>query len=482
MNSGLYIWKYEKGNYFEGIHYIDKIGFEKILADAFPVFDMKTEEIFGIAQYKAGEFDIRIPIDTGERSSGGNSIFNFFRSGGNNKFIVMLKLGETRAKKFCGYTTNEYIEFSYNTGIITLKCAPLIDELAEYVSKSYIIPISSSMSFDQYLNNKVLPSGIQRCQVSKSFSSYGSLIGDTSVLVRKELQESGAWINSVNLWQIFLELMTGTGLNWKIEQSPETPFETTFYPRFVLFIFSLSGLESVNTIKGIIEASGTTLFRKCEWLYIGYRYWDRDFSPRAGGDIVTSFQDGIISNGIGLPLRSDQKRFIFQAVPLPYPNYFFPAFVTTIYGYYNFNLHQLIRFNPETLKYMLSNNTISGEWKIDKDYKKIDLPVYRYYYEFEGSIPPLTTGKYMAYSRILNANNWNFQPVQNYTINQYKRYIGGSVKKNKKLLVLFDPLNQYELWQKVSLEENGENIDYYIMRIENINLINRTCELTLIEL
>jgi hypothetical protein len=483
MTSGLYIWKYEAGNYFEGINYIDKIAFSTLPADAFPVFDMNTEEIFGIAQYKAGEFDINISIDTGERSAKGKSAYEFFRSGSNNKFVIILKLGEVNSKKFCGTSTNEFISFSFNTRFITIKCTPMIDELAAQVSKSYIGPIESSITFDEYLAKKVLPGGIRNCAVSKSFQSYGTLIGDQSVLVRKELQESGAWINSVDMWQIFQELMTGTGLNWKVVQSPEPiPLFSTNYPGFLLYIFSLSGLSGTTRITKVLEASDTSLFRKAEWLYIGYRYWDRDFTPRDNGDYAISFQDGIITNGNGLPKWADKKRYIFQGVPLPYPPWFFPAFVTTTNGYYNFNTHQIINFNSESLKFLISNNSFDGEWKIDKDYKKIDLPVYRYEYEFEGSIPPMTRNKYIAYSRILNASSWNFQPVQNFTINQYKRYVGGYAKKNKNLFVQFDPIKQFELWQKIILTENGEDIEYYIMRIENLNLKNKTCELTLIEL
>ena len=128
MNS-VYIWKYNNGNYFEGIAFIDKLSITRLPVDSFPIFNLTTEEVNGIAKYKAGDFDIRLIIDGSEISHNGKTIDAFFRGGTRNyKFLVGIQFG---AKQFWGTSTNEYIKYNYINRVLEITCAVLETEIKQ---------------------------------------------------------------------------------------------------------------------------------------------------------------------------------------------------------------------------------------------------------------------------------------------------------------------------------------------------------------
>jgi hypothetical protein len=153
MNS-VYIWKYENGNYFEGIEFIDKISISKLPVDSFPIFNLTTEEVNGIAKYKAGDFDLRLIVDGSEKSINGNSIDYFFRGGiMNYKYLIGIQFGE---KQFWGTSTNEYIKYNYLNRVIDVTCAAMETEIKQQLSNSTVGILDQDRTFDDFLLNILL--------------------------------------------------------------------------------------------------------------------------------------------------------------------------------------------------------------------------------------------------------------------------------------------------------------------------------------
>src|SRR4030095_644445 len=156
--ANVYIWRYEQGNYFEGIEFQDKISIRGLPIESFPIFNFVTEEISGIAQYKTGDFDLRIIVDGGELSINGKNIQNFFKGITRNyKFIVGIQFGE---KQFWGFTTNEFIKFNYLTRILEISCATAESEAKQAISKGFVGLLDADRTFDDFLVNVLLPQNI----------------------------------------------------------------------------------------------------------------------------------------------------------------------------------------------------------------------------------------------------------------------------------------------------------------------------------
>jgi hypothetical protein len=463
MNS-IYIWKYENGKYFEGIEFIDKIAITRLPVDSFPIFNLTTEEVNGIAKYKAGDFDLRLLVDGGETSYYGHSIDYFFRGGIRNyKFLVGIQFG---AKQFWGTSTNEYIKYNYINRVIEITCAAMETEVKLQISYSTVGLLDQDRTFDDFLVNVLLPQDVVRLNVTKAFQNYGDLIGDPNVMFKAQLERSMSIVGNTTVWDSFVELMVGTGLNYKVKYRGSNINFNDDYPLFSLHVFSLEQLTPCTTTPQIIEAEDVTLFRRLEWLFIKYRAMD-----------ISAYYPSVdLEVWDGVALNSDTVYDTDKLRPTdpqsPFAEWGAPCFL-------------IADSVPGRISVIRTYPTISKLLFLEKDTRKIDLPLYSFKFPFEGYSPPFwpghTQGRSAAFCRCLNGNNWNFNHVQNYAIRQYKRYASGFAKRAKRIKVIYDESSDFDLWKTIDLKEENEKLNYYISEISNIDLIKQECELLLIE-
>ena len=465
MNS-VYIWKYNNGNYFEGIAFIDKLSITRLPVDSFPIFNLTTEEVNGIAKYKAGDFDIRLIIDGSEISTNGKSIDAFFRGGTRNyKFLVGIQFG---AKQFWGTSTNEYIKYNYINRVLEITCAVLETEIKQQMSNSTVGLLDQDRTYDDFLVNVLLPQDVVRLNVTKAFANYGDLIGDPTVMFKAQLERSMSCVGKTTVWDSFVELMVGTGLNYKVvyRGGGEINFNDNI-PLFSLHIFSLEHLTPCTTTPQIIEAEDLTLFRRLEWLFIKYRGVDISaYYPNVDLEVW----DGVAMKG-NIVYSSDKLR---------------PTDPTSPFAQWGAPCFLISDSVPSRLSVIMQFPTIDKLLFIDKDTRRVDLPLYEYKFPFEGYFPPFiqghTQGRSLAFCRCLNGSNWNFSSVQLFATKQYKRYTSGVAKRSKRLKILFNEVSDLELWKKININDyDGEKI-YFISEISNIDLSKHECDILLIEI
>ncbi len=464
MNS-VFIWKYSNGNYFEGIDFIDKLSITKLPVDSFPIFNLTTEEVSGIAKYKAGDFDIRLIIDGGEISHNGKSIDAFFRGGTRNyKFLIGIQFD---AKQFWGISTNEYIKYNYINRMLEITCAALETEIKQQISNSTVGLLDQDRTYDDFLVNVLLPQDVVRLNVTKAFANYGELIGDPTVMFKAQIERSMSCVGKTTVWDSFVELMVGTGLNYKVVyRGNEINFNDNI-PLFSLHVFSLEHLTPCTITPQIIEAEDLTLFRRLEWLFIKYR----------GVDISAYHPNVDLEVWDGVAINADTIYDTDKLRPLdpssPFAQWGAPCFLIS-------------DSVPGRLSVIMQYPTIDKLLFIDKDTRKVELPLYSYTFPFEGYFPPIiqghTKGRSIAFCRCLNGNNWNFSRVQKYSVQQYKRYASGFTKRSKKLKILFDENADFDLWKKLTLNEDDGIKKYYISEISNIDISKKQCEILLIEI
>lgn len=469
------IWKYELANYFEDLSKtcIDKIQFTKLPLESFPVFDDSTEEIWGIAQYKPGDFAVRLIIDGGETSyTLGDSVYDFFMAEPRkNKFLIGIEFGD---RQYWGTFTNEFIDFSYNSRTINILFKHMLTEAKEQISKSYVGLLDIDRPLENFLVYVLLPSDTYRLEMFCKFVSYSLLIGGAAddYKVRYQIQSGGgsgapAWVNTLDVWQQFVEIMVGAGLNYDIEATSEFIITNNLIS-FRINIFSLDQLVASGITMQVIEATDRTLFNKLEWLFIKYRRVD---ISHFFAEIETEVWDGIISDGSST-YDTDKLRPTVPSSPIA--EWGAPCF---LYG----------DSVPNRFSSIITYPAVNSIHYTDKNTRIIDLPLYAYTFPFQGYSPPFwirgTQGETIAYSNIIrgsSSNNWDFRKVQQYAINQYGRYIGFK-KRSLEIKAIYDPNNSYKLWQTVNVVEGARSTTFWISRIQNLNYATREVDLTLIE-
>lgn len=469
----VYIWKYSGDNYFDtDTSYLDKIQINWLPQDSFPIFNFVTEKISGIAQYKTGDFDLKLTINGDETSASGDTINDFFRGGTRDyKYVIGIGIG---TKQYWGFTTNEFIIFNYSTRTLEITCARAETEASQAFNKGFIKLLGSDQSFDTYLSNfpHLFQSNITRLTITTAFSSYANLIAEPNVIANAEIHNNGGWVGTVNTWDGFLGLMVGTGLNWKFVYANDTINFTENYPLFNIQVFSMQNLTACTSILQIIEAEDLNIFRKLEWLYFKNAEFDiTQMSNFTGNDLT--IEDGTVSNGsITYHADSFWARFT-NILPLPIPSYWYPGFTTD-------------NLTPGT-KYIISPPTITKTNYLGIDTQTVDLPLYRW-----GEVAyPTYAGQSVSFSRVLTTSHGidifgipsvnAHRAVQTFAMLQYARYIGGLSKRALRLKIIYNGSEDFDLWKTLSVITDGIARTYYISEINNINLTKREAELLLIQ-
>lgn len=457
----LYVKKYTGNNYFTNRDAVDRIKIELLPADAFPRFRYETEDYSTLGTYRGGDFDVTISLLNTETSVLGKTIREFFLGENRNYFyLFILEVGE---QTFSGIAQQSQItgDFTYsqNKYEITAICK---DMLIEWSKKCSTVPNSTIgfpnntlKTFEEYMNLHF--AGITNDVVILS-------LPDGTYLSRLGGSPAGCWAagdyrnfitnqQSISRWETFKELAKGLGFNFEMYLNPGT--QELASPEFIFRIFFIDDIGNETPIDiDIVEHNEFTTEARLDYLYFKYRYFSL---------AEAQYSDGIFFNSLeswGADTNHGDGVTLYPSLPLT--------------------------LGDKVLSYINGSGTTEKTVLRDVDFKEFELKQYPYSFTSGGAIgklysPTESLASGISYARIFNCwtgsgtniDKYNFLPIQNYAIKNYRRFLKG-IQKAKSLKVVFDENTNIKTWKPVILNDGFGDEKYYISAVRNIDLTNRT--------
>ena len=160
----IFIWKYiatgDNLNYFDRnstLEYSDRIEFQKQLLDSFPIFREEWSSDEDINILKTGYFDVKLSLNSGEKSVGDKTILQFFENLTTNlknfKYIIFCETGAAE-QSYSGVidSTSFRLDLSYNEGqeYLYFSVTGIETEFVDLLKSTYVTKTLGNMSFEDY--------------------------------------------------------------------------------------------------------------------------------------------------------------------------------------------------------------------------------------------------------------------------------------------------------------------------------------------
>lgn len=476
------IHKYKGENYFNSnTLFLDKLIFNEIYNEGFPLFNYETEDVSGIAIYRGGEFDLTISLLQQNISANGKSIRDFFLDDIRDYlFMVTVFCGQ---QKFTGITTSSQLTGDYtvvkNKNELRIICKDIMQEWRDKCKTVAMGTLSignnERLTFEQYIprhfsgvtGSKVLigtPTNKTYLQRLQPYTGTGGYPPSEAVFL-------GAHYNfiedkfNISRWETWKEFIKGIGCNFKMQVNGNSIHELQNEPEFEFEIFFIDDLENETPSEiQIIEDKEYTTVKKLKWLYSKYR------SLVLSGVDYTS---GIVFN----------KNTSFYSDADNANNQLYPALLLTM--------------DNKLLSYNDGNH---GENNLGRDVDFLEIDLKQYRYSFNPNVPigklyPLdeADGGGMAYAQCMvtvtanvppptsNIDFYNHLPINRYAIKNYKRYING-LEKAKEYKIVYNEQTNLRLWKTIKVNDFGVDELYYISAIKNIDFNNETADIECIKI
>lgn len=467
----VYIKKYRGNNYFQNRTFIDAITLDWLPEDGFPIFRFETEDFSTVGTYRGGDFDITISLLDNTKSQAGNTLKDFFLGAERDFFyLVIVVIG---SQTYSGIAQQSQIsgDFTFSEKKYEIKpvCKDMLMEWAKRCGQAAISTINfpnfQFATFENYiykhfagLTSDVLLIGLPTQSYLSRLLPYGNpaqcmAFGDFfNFITGKE---------NISRWETFKELAKGIGFNFEMYLNPGT--EVSSQPEFILNIFFIDDLadNEAVTFTEVVEHKEFTTEARLEYLFFKYR------------NIV--FNEGEYDQGILFNSSQFWDTDTDQAANQLHPSFF---------NYLDGKVLSLTNASGGNVKTVIK----------DVDYKELELKQYNY--DFNpgigiGKLYPINeaNGGGMSFAKIFNCATgsgtnidlYNHKPIQQYAINNYKRYLKG-LQKAKELIVKFDHTTRIKTWNTFILNEGFGEEKYYISAIREIKLDTREASIEGIKL
>ncbi len=440
--------------------YYDKISIDAI--PEFPNFNMRVETQDGVLEYTAGNFDIRLFVDSPEVSVRGDKILPFLSTPTPCKFLIVAYFSDTCY--FHGFFTtgDKSGAFTYTKGDLHLDITveASLREFADSYSQpnqgTRTLNISQTFTLENYIpyhfdTNLVLSHRFPA-------QTYRDRVGDSSVVFAGAVQgRIGQFTNWTGIprWETYKQLAKGVGMNYKLELESPSGFITQ-RPDFLLRHFFLTDSTPEITLN-VIEHNDAIEINTKSYVYISYRQH------------INSF---IIVNPINPALNQ-----VYSGTQINGILFGQDEVISTDSNDFNPSEFFFITGNDENTLMYVTNSPTQIQKQINRETKVIGIPLEFYsnpaFDKFRQGV--------MTYASCLVATGFNHTPIQEYMIYVYRRYLLGT-KKIKKLVVTFTGQEGIDLYQRFRLDDGLTDSYYYISEISRIDIRNKTAEITGVEI
>jgi len=457
---------------------VDKIRLTKTYEAEFPIFDLSTEMVEGVARRKAGEFNIVLSYLQDELSATGENIQQFLRGGTRSyRFVFVMQI---EGFVFHGTFKSADIEsdFTYTEGRWqgSFYVRDTLAEMAEYAETlNTYFPIThlDTLTFESYMNLHVFDFA-PLFYFPEGAPSFAQRCGDSSVVFAGSVYDIPPqytdW-RSVSRWETFKGLAQGLGFDYDLELRDVSSFyemadtrDVKDMFRFKIFFKSDIEAEEPIVIDKVISLREITIPKTKKYLFISYR--QAVFNRLPNGAQVPPYTAirGILYDG-GNIIDSDSGD---NLSPLfPHYNFFLK---TTNAGFAPFDPNR-------TLLYITGNGEYSA-YDENSEINQINLRQYSHpgfggTHALAGSI---------AYSRIFNCTGFNFYPIQRFAITNLTKNISSLSKVGKEIEIKLNKFSNINLNRHVKIAESAFLKNFQIVKITEINIIQSKVKLQLQEL
>ena len=459
---------------------IDALLINHILTSNFPIFSIDTEIAGGVAERKAGEFGLAFSFLQSDTSYSGDNLNNFFRGGTRAyKYLIIIQEGSTF---FHGTfeTSNLDFDFTFSQGRydVSLLARDSIEELATYLDtlrSDFDIASNETMTFESYMQNHHLEN------FNVTFDgTFTEKVGETVYLsgyaYRNGISQATDLRSKTRL-DTLKQLSKGLGFNYNLSVNITLQEiyqnQSNWYPRSFFNIdirwlrtggFILSSDMAIESTKVHKER---ILPKANKYLFIGYRNIISTAFPGFDEVDFTAVR-GIMTDGTNI-WQSDSVDN-FNPIYAQYPFFYFPP-SGGVAPDGNWVGDEQFAFFDRRYPYPDRPFIINRS-----DVNFVDLTLYNYT-SLSGSTVPGSC----AYARIFTTNI-GFEPIQEFVINQYTRYILGSGKKVKEVKIPIESDTELNVFQHVRLTDDQGESTYYISKIKDLDLQNRDVVLELTQI
>ncbi len=465
-------------NYFDTAHpnvLTDTLELTHLPLNGFPVFNEEVSARDDFFQYKASDFDIFISYLQNDKSVQGKSIDEFFSGLEDTKILCVFMLGSICRGGFADIASIEKV-YNYNDGYgVKVTVIGALKELSEHLRTKELIEYQSSPQYEAFLSGLLSDTGI----IGTGGLNYTSRVGFEPILslplyndVRKHTS-----LDKLNRWIFFTSLAKEHGWAFRLDVQYEPV-------RFIMNIFWRSEIEDEATIKIIDWKEGFEIPQK-KWLFFENRY----YNITTGDGFSINVSHGLLMKNAWCRATDTNQQLLYNNV---YSNP--PFFITYDYA-------------PPSTQYKNYDNIIwfyeaqgGGPnlqiWNrkdevLETGTEMYDFDLRREYYIYN-PLCKLINGSCKV-SRMF-VKNW--QPVgfpggiyytdtdalnlQLLLFTEYQFMLGGE-KDTVKLKIVNDG-NNISLYKKIILTLNNNIRIFWIVRITELDLIERTCEIEAIEI
>lgn len=457
---------------------IDALLISKVLSSNFPVFNVETETAGGITERKAGEFGCSFSLYQTETSFNGDSLNTFFRGGTRAyKYLIVIEEGATQ---FHGIFQNSDLDFDLTTSqgrcdvsllardtieefaifLDTLNSAFQFSELTQLSFETYMSQYhlkDFNVTYDGTLSNKV---GVSTYFNGAAYVNGISQATDLRTVTRletfKELSKGLAFTYYLTVNTDLTQLYNSGSANW----FPRSFMDVNIrWLRDGGFVFqSDMRIESTKVHKERV------LPKAKQYVFMGYRNIISTSFPEVDTNDFTAVR-GIMYDGTTFS-QSDSSDNL-NPIYAQYPFFAFSGnddlTINTLSGNVTIMANQFGYFRSLN-DYDIINSS---------DVNFIEMTLYNYTQLGGG-----TTAGSCAYARVFNTTS-GFLPLQQFVINQYRRYIMGSGKKVKDIKIPIESDTELTVYKPIVLtDDQGEGV-YYISKMRDLDLQNRDVGLEL---
>lgn len=460
---------------------IDALLVNQVLSSNTPVFNIETDKAGGVVERKAGEFGLSFSLLQTNTSFYGATINEFFRGGTRGyKYLIAIQEGAT---VFHGTFENSDLDcdltFKEGRYDITLLAKDTVEEWAKYLNtlnSKFNISTSNDMTFENYIDNYHL-SGF-----NVNFdSTLTNKVGVTTYFSGSAYANgvaNGTNLRNVSRLNSFNEMARGLGFTYylslnKTLQQLYNGGPSNWYPRSFMDIninWFRNGtfvLQSDMLIDRTMVHKETITPKAKPYFFIGYRHIISTAFPELDSPDFTAVR-GILTDGTNYYASDSADNF--NPIYAQYPFFL----VTGDTSFYFETPFTIVDIPPNSIAYVESRSDYSV---FPKDFvNELELVLHNYT-QLNGS----TTAGSCAYARLFTTTS-GFAPIQNFVINQYKRYVLGAGKKVKEVRIPINADTELNVYKSVKLTDDQGESPYYISKIKDLDLVKRSVGLELTQI
>lgn len=455
----------------------DAILIDKILAADFPLFSQETEYEGGVANKKDSEFAISFSFLQSDVSViRSDDILNFLRRGDRNyRYHIVISIGSIN---FSGTFKSEDIKYFFNFDDDKYKASIIakgaLSEFFEYtkdLTSVFSLGAGSEYSFESFLSNYLL----DFIDVDFGGKTYNERLGSGTDVVFQQIYYGNTGTTNytdwslVSRWEFFYALSKGMGFDFDfvLKYSAEELISGSWYSNplsdlykiKIFFKTDITDNSEVYNIAGANVHNEFTVSKNKPYVLI----ISRQQVPDPAGLILVL--RGVLYGSSGY-YESDSS----DSATAPPGNFAYPPYF--LMGRKDGENYSVIYVRGN------SNNTTIPFSNINYvEVPSYSNPIIQAYGQYirAGSISP-------AHFFINKSGGQWHTTIARFAAQQYLRYVSGAAKKAKDLTVNLDEVDGIRLYSKVTLTDKDGFGEYYVSKIQDLSVLNRTVRLTVIQL